>query len=268
MHGLGNDYVYVDEATLDGFDPVELSRRIADRHTGIGADGLVVLARGAEVAMRMWNADGSESAMCGNALRCVARLAVDWGWAAGSELTIQTGAGRHQALLLDDGRVRVDLGAPRFAPAAIPMVAVASPVLDAPFPLDGDTLRISAVSMGNPHAVIEVDDVATAPVATLGPRLECDPRFPERTNVGFAERTGDRALNLRVWERGSGETRACGSGAAAAAVTQLARGLVSNPVSVDLPGGQLLVDWDRSGPVWLTGEAAYAFKGEWLGAPL
>jgi diaminopimelate epimerase len=273
MHGLGNDYVYVDaelalaHAGAPIADPAALARAIADRHRGVGADGLVLVtvSHEADVGMRMWNADGSESAMCGNALRCVARYAFDAGRVAGPELRVETGAGIHPATVRADGSVRASLGRPVLERRAIPMRGEPSGerVLDRPFEVDGVTLRVSAASMGNPHLIVEVDDVEDAPVATLGPRLEADPCFPERTNVEFIQVLGRDRLRARVWERGSGETQACGSGASAAVVTATLRGRIEPPVTVELRGGPLGVDWREGEAVWIDGPATYVFEGIW-----
>jgi diaminopimelate epimerase len=267
MHGLGNDYVYVDghEVMID--DVAELARAVSDRHRGIGSDGLVLIlpSEQADVTMRMWNADGSESAMCGNALRCVARYVIDRGLASGPELTIETAAGVHAAQVTADGEVRVSLGAPVLERRRIPMLGEPADgrVLGEPLDVDGREVKVSAVSMGNPHLVIEVDDVATAPVHTLGPRLEHDARLPERTNVEFIRVLGRDRLAMRVWERGSGETQACGSGAAASTVAATLLGRVTPPIIVELLGGPLRVDWREGGPVWIEGGASYAFEGVW-----
>jgi diaminopimelate epimerase len=269
MHGLGNDYVYVDGTAVEITDPPALARVVSDRHRGIGSDGLVLVrpSRVAAVQMRMWNADGSESAMCGNALRCVARLAVDRGWVGERSFSIETKERLNEAHVLEEGMVRVSLGEPIFERGRLPMLGPpAARVIDEPLEVDGDVLQASAVSMGNPHLILEVGDVSQAPVTVLGPRLERDPRFPERINVEFIEVVSRHRMRMRVWERGSGETQACGSGAAASMVTATLRGRVESPVDVELLGGTLRVEWQRGGPVWITGPATYAFEGVWLGA--
>lgn len=209
MHGLGNDYIYVNGFEVELADPAELARRMSDRHEGVGSDGLVVIlpSSRADFRMRMWNADGSEAEMCGNALRCIARYVFERGLTRSRAFSIETGAGpvRAELEVAADGRsveaVRVDLGKPVLAREAIPMLGepAGGRVIGEPFELGGERLTVSAVSMGNPHLVVEVADVKAAPVATLGPRLEHDPRFPGRTNVGFVEVAAPDHLKLRVW---------------------------------------------------------------------
>ncbi len=274
MEGLGNDYIYVNGFAVTVDDPAALARAVSDRHFGVGADGLVLIlpSRSADVRMRMWNADGSESEMCGNALRCIARYVYERELCRAERITIETGAGPVAAELLFEPSggsagavraVRTDLGAPVLERGRIPMAGepAAGRMVGEPFRVEGHTFTASAVSMGNPHLVIEVDSVASAPVTTLGPVIEHDPRFPRRTNVGFVEVVAPDQVRLRVWERGSGETLACGSGAAAATVAMILRGRVRSPLAVDLPGGRLVTRWREGEGVVLEGPARFICDG-------
>ena len=266
MHGLGNDFVVIDAVRQDvRLDP-ERIRFLCDRHFGIGCDQLLLVeASGdprARFRYRIFNADGSEVGMCGNGARCFARFVREEGLAGEDEITVETAAGLITLHHEPDGQVRVNMGVPRLEPAEIPFQAPArAPAYDLQLG-DGEVMRIGAVSMGNPHAVLRVADVAQAPVERLGPVIESHPRFPERTNVGFMEVVGRDHIRLRVFERGVGETLACGSGACAAVVVGRIQGLLDESVAVDLPGGRLTVRWAGEGePVWMTGPAQTVFKG-------
>ncbi len=275
MHGLGNDYIYVNGFEVGLADPSTVAQRISDRHRGVGSDGLVLILPSdrADFRMRMWNPDGSESEQCGNALRCIARYVYERGLTDRTAFTIETGAGQVKAVLdllpaPSGGRARVgavetDLGPPVLERERIPLQGSppAGRVIGERWMVDGDPLTVSAVSMGNPHLVIEVDSVAQAPVTTLGPRLEHDPRFPRRTNVGFVEVSAPDHLRLRVWERGTGETLACGSGAAAATVAMVLRGRAHSPLAIDLPGGRLEAAWREGEGVRIKGPAAFICDG-------
>lgn len=265
MHGLGNDFVVFD-ATRSPLDLTpEQARFIADRRLGVGCDQILVAepADDADFFFRIYNADGGESGQCGNGARCFARFLRERGLTDQDRITVATISRRMTLELLGDGRVRVEMGVPAFEPKAIPIRADARAdtyevALD-----DGRCVRGQALSIGNPHFVVSVDDVDDAPVALLGPALESHPDFPERVNVGFMEVRDSGHVRLRVFERGVGETRACGSGAVAAAVAgRLAHGL-RDSVQVSLPGGILTVDWSGEGePAYLTGPAAHVFDGE------
>lgn len=266
MHGLGNDFVVIDAVR----QPIELTseqvRRIADRHFGVGCDQVLLVApprRGnADFSYRIFNADGSEVNQCGNGARCFARFVYEQGLCDKAEVRVDTGAGELLLRRDTDGNITVDMGVPRHAPLEIPLVT------------DGESLsyrvealgriwEFGAVSMGNPHAVLRVDDVRTAPVAELGPLLESAPVFPERANIGFMEVAGRHEVLLRVFERGSGETLACGSGACAAAVVGIEWGLLDSPVQVELPGGTLSIHWaGRGAAVLMTGPATTVFEGK------
>ena len=267
MHGLGNDFVVVDcrDAPL-GLD-VAAIRRLGDRHFGVGFDQLLTIEQARDpscsFAYGIWNTDGSRAGQCGNGVRCVARWLARAG-AIGTGMTrLESPSGAVAVELLADGDVRVDMGEPAFAPAAIPLSAERE--ADA-YEIDvaGRDVRVGAVSMGNPHALVEVDAVDSAPVAVLGPQIEHAQAFPQRCNVGFAQVLSRGAIRLRVWERGVGETLACGSGACAAVAVLRRRDKLDAEVRVALPGGELGLRWDGPGhPVWMRGPAAFVFEGEW-----
>jgi diaminopimelate epimerase len=253
MHGLGNDFVIFDAREA----PVEMdegrARALADRRTGIGCDQLIVLepSETADVRMRIWNADGGEVESCGNASRCVAAL-------IGGNCTIETAGGLLAASASGEAAT-VDMGEPRFGWDEIPL---AYPMDTADMPVGWGELREpAAVNVGNPHVVFFVDDVEAVPLDRLGPEIEQDPLFPERVNVDVAS-LEDGAVRLRVWERGAGLTRACGTGACATAVAAIRRKLAASPVEIRLPGGALTVDWTPGGTIRMSGPAAHAFSGE------
>ncbi|MDZ7828316.1 MAG: diaminopimelate epimerase [Halofilum sp. (in: g-proteobacteria)] len=264
MHGLGNDFVVVD--AVGGaveLDP-ETVRHIADRRTGVGCDQVLTVETGrdgADFGYRIFNADGGEVEQCGNGARCVARFVREHGLTHADRVSFATRGGIIRTERLADDRIAVDMGVPRFEPADIPFVADRAAdcyELD----VDGVVWRVGAVSMGNPHAVLLVDDVGQAPVTTLGPAIEHHPRFPRRANVGFMQ-VGDRQhIRLRVWERGVGETMACGTGACAAVAVGRRQGLLDESVTVDLAGGALVIDWaGGDNPLWMTGPATTVFEG-------
>ena len=286
MHGAGNDYVYLDalrdtvpsgKATL-----ANLARQISDRHTGIGGDGLIVLAPSmrADVRMVMFNADGSESEMCGNGIRCLAKLAFDHGHVRGREIRVETGAGVLDVRLDVSGKrctgATVRMGRPRLTPAAVPVkLKAGGPLMVLDAKVAGHHLTLHAVGMGNPHAVCFVDDPDTFPVHEVGPLIEHDRRFPRRTNVEFVARAGFSGgkakglpvLRQRTWERGSGETQACGTGACATVVAAILTGVISGRSAVvRLNGGDLIVTWaDDQAEVVMSGPAETVFEGVWIG---
>ena len=270
MHGLGNDFVVID-ATRQPFMPsADDLRRIADRRFGVGCDQILVVEPASvpdvDFDYRIYNADGSESGQCGDGARCLARFVRDKGLSERDTIRVRTQSSVLVLQLLEDGQVRVDMGAPRFEPAEIPLRAAQR---DTRYrhELDGATLEFGALSMGNPHAVILVDDLDTAPVRTLGPRLQTQAIFPQQANVGFMQIVDRDTLRLRVYERGAGETLACGSGACAAAVVARLWDRVAQAVTVRLPGGSLQIEWDGEGrPVFMTGPATTVFTGdlEWF----
>ena len=271
MHGAGNDFVVIDGVRQRIDLAPDQWRRIADRHFGIGADQILLVEpapAGSDVDFRyrIFNADGGEVEQCGNGARCFARFVVDRGLTDKRAIRVVTMSGVIEPRLEADGRVTVDMGPPAFEPGRIPFDAAGlSPRpegQDTTWPLDvsGATRWISVVSMGNPHAVQFVDDVDTAPVAAEGPLIEHSPRFPARVNAGFAQPVPG-GIRLRVWERGAGETLACGTGACAAAVAAIRRGLAASPVQVHTRGGLLSIAWE-GGNVFMTGPAATVFEGE------
>ncbi len=265
MHGLGNDFVVFDAINQLVVLTNEQIRHIADRHFGIGCDQVLLveapLSGDADFRYRIFNADGGEVAQCGNGARCFARYVRDKGLCDKNEIRVDTDAG--QLLLRFDGPadVAVDMGIPRHAPEEIPLRA-AKERLAYTLTMDGRTWRFGAVSIGNPHAVLRVNDVETAPVDEIGPVLESHSDFPERANIGFMEVVDRHHVRLRAFERGAGETLACGSGACAAAVVGIEQGHLDDPVRVDLPGGALKVSWQGRGrPVVMTGPAVSVFEG-------
>lgn len=267
MHGIGNDFVIIDCRHR----PMELDtdaiRRLGDRHFGVGFDQLLSIEPSTDAscahAYGIWNADGSRAGQCGNGVRCVAAWLAREGALADGLVRLMSPSGPVGVERLADGRVRVDMGEPQFAPSALPM--------DMPqqrdryrIDLPAGSVELGAVSMGNPHAVLEVDDIDAAPVSVLGPQIEQAGEFPRGCNVGFARILGESEIELRVWERGVGETLACGSGACAAAAVLRQRGQVGDRVRVRLPGGVLEIQWLGSGhSLWMTGPATFVFEGVW-----
>ena len=271
MHGLGNDFVVVNclSNTLPEERLPEWSTRLNDRRFGIGGDGLILIlpSRSADFRMRMFNPDGTEAEMCGNGIRCFARWVHDAGLTNGRQVTVETAAGVKQLRLhVRDGgfvSVRVDMGEPVLKPALIPVRADGDgPVVAQSINVDGKKLEITAVSMGNPHAVLFVPDVSAAPVSRLGPLIENHRLFPSRTNVQFVQVTGRQEIKVRTWERGAGETLACGTGACAAVVACVLNRLTARHVTVHLPGGDLSVEWLGDNRVVMTGPAVVVFHGE------
>ncbi len=265
MQGLGNDFVMVDAVRQAVQMTPGLARRLADRRFGVGCDQVLVVepADGPDVdfVYRIFNADGGEVEQCGNGARCFARFVVDCGLTTKREITVRTRGGVIRPRLGDDGRVTVDMGAPRLLPAEVPFVSDSDALLQA-LEVGGTARYITAVSMGNPHAVQVVADVDTAPVSVEGPLIESHPRFPQRVNAGFLQIIDRHSARLRVYERGAGETLACGTGACAAAVAAIQRGLLESPVRVETRGGGLDIAWAGEGrPVWMTGPAETVFAG-------
>ncbi|MDT8386949.1 MAG: diaminopimelate epimerase [Thiogranum sp.] len=265
MQGLGNDFIVIDATR----HPLELSpnlvRRLADRRFGIGCDQLLVVEPAtrpdAEFRYRIFNADGSEVEQCGNGARCFARFVHEKGLTSSRRIPVETSTGRLELVLRDDGQVTVDMGVPVLEPEDIPFDA---PQRETRYPIAvaGAELEIAVVSLGNPHAVLTVPDIDTAPVAQLGPAIEAHPRFPNRVNVGFLEIVDRSHIRLRVFERGAGETLACGSGACAAVVAAYLSEQVDETVDVRLPGGNLVVSWaGENHPVLMTGPASFVYEG-------
>ena len=266
MHGLGNDFVVLD-AINQAFVPDGAQVRfLADRHFGVGCDQLLVVEKtqrpDADFRYRIFNADGGEVEQCGNGARCFVRFVHEHGLTGKREIRVETKCGIIAPRLEDDGLVTVDMGVPRFSPGEIPFVAQEDAVKHQ-LEIAGHFIDISVVSMGNPHAVQVVDDVDAAPVDRDGPRIESHPRFPQRVNAGFMQVVGRRDIRLRVYERGAGETLACGTGACAAVVAGIRRGLLDSPVAVQTRGGLLTIAWSGLGSsVLMTGPAATVFEGE------
>ncbi|OYP34570.1 diaminopimelate epimerase [Rhodopirellula sp. MGV] len=275
MHGAGNDYVYVDCFAQDvPSDLPELARQISHRHFGVGGDGLVLIRPSdvADARMQMFNADGSESEMCGNAIRCVAKYIYDHGIEASKSLKIETGAGvlDLECETGDDGlvsQVRVDMGAPELVGPKVPTTITGNEeghVIDVPVEFEGQTFKVTCVSMGNPHCVIFVPEATDELVLGLGPKIEVDPRFPNRINVEFVEVISRSEVRQRTWERGSGETWACGTGASAVCVAGVLSGRTERTIVNHLLGGDLTLTWDEaSGHVVKTGPATEVFSGQW-----
>jgi diaminopimelate epimerase len=266
MHGLGNDFVVFDALRQRVALTPERCRRLAERRFGVGCDQILLVEapRSPDTSFhyRVFNADGSEVEQCGNGARCFARFVRDKGLTDRREIPVGTAAGNIRLHVQRDGLVRVDMGAPRFEPDRIPFLADA-PADSYALEVAGQTLEIGAVSMGNPHAVLQVDDADTAPVLELGPLIEHHRRFPQRVNAGFMQILEPGHIRLRVFERGAGETLACGTGACAAVAVGRLRGLLAARVRVSLPGGDLVVEWPgEPGPIWTTGPAVTVYEGE------
>jgi diaminopimelate epimerase len=263
MHGLGNDFVVFEAPGDDVVPSPEIMRKLGDRRTGIGFDQALVLLpprhAGTDVYYRIFNSDGSEVEQCGNGARCIGSLVARK--IAKQEVSMESSGGRIHALIADDGSVTLDMGVPNFAPASLPFEASREADIY-PLRVGESELRIGAVSMGNPHAVMQVPSVRDAPVDTLGPAVENHSRFPQRANVGFMEVVDRNHIRLRVFERGVGETSACGTGTCAAVAVGRRWGLLDSEVQVDAPGGRLSVRWEGPGEhLWLTGPAVSVFEG-------
>lgn len=270
MQGLGNDYVYLDCTKETPPDLPGLAVKVSDRHFGIGADGLICICPSgtADFRMRMFNADGSEGAMCGNGIRCVAKYIYDYGLTDKTEVDVETAAGiKHIVLTIKNGKVekaRVDMGEPILKPELIPVKGEGEMLVKEPIPVDGKEYEMTCVSMGNPHAVLFLDEnIKDLDLEKLGPKFENHERFPERTNTEFMNVIDRNTMNLRVWERGSGETWACGTGTCASVVASVLNGLTERKVLVHLLGGDLEIFWDeKDNHVYMTGPATTVFDGE------
>ena len=266
MHGLGNDFVVFDGVRQAVALTPEQCRRIADRHFGVGCDQILLVEKpgrdDVDFRYRIFNADGGEVEQCGNGARCFVRFVHDQGLTAKTAIRVETASGVIEPRLLDSGLVTVNMGAPRFAPAEIPFVAEAE-ALSYPLKVGQHVIDITVVSMGNPHAVLRVNDLDSAPVDILGAAIESHARFPQRANAGFMQVLTPHDIRLRVYERGAGETLACGTGACAAAVAGIRQGWLTSPVSVHTRGGDLIIEWAGMGhPVLMTGPAVTVFEGE------
>lgn len=265
MHGLGNDFMVIDGVTQNVYLTTDIIRKLADRHRGIGFDQLLLVEPPYDPELdfhyRIFNADGSEVSQCGNGARCFARFVTLKGLTNKTDIKVSTANGKMVLSLKDGDKVRVNMGEPIWEPAKIPFVANKFEK-NYIIRTDIQTVLCGAVSMGNPHCVLQVDDVTTAKVNELGALLECHERFPERVNVGFMQVLNRNHIKLRVFERGAGETQACGSGACAAVAVGIMQGLLDNNVQVDLPGGTLHIEWQGEGqPLYMTGDATHIYDG-------
>ena len=269
MQGLGNDYVYVNCFEEKIENPSELAVKVSDRHFGIGSDGLILI-RPSEVAdfrMTMFNADGSESEMCGNGIRCVGKYVYDYGLTDKTEVSVETLAGiKYLKFLIKDGKVdmvTVNMGEPILKPELVPVVGEGDAVIDSPIEVDGKEYKMTCVSMGNPHSVVFVDDVDNFPLHEVGPLFEHHKAFPRRVNAEFCQVIDRTHAKMRVWERGTGETLACGTGTCATAVACILNGKTEDKVTITLLGGDLIIRWDREkNVIYMTGPARVVFDGE------
>lgn len=268
MQGAGNDYIYINgfEQTID--NPSETAIELSNRNFGIGSDGLVLIlpSKTCDFRMQMFNSDGSEAEMCGNASRCVGKYVFDHELTTKKEITLETKAGVKLITLLDGNakkrKVRVDMGEPILNPELIPVKITQNPTLKYPLKIEDKTWEINCVSMGNPHAVIFTNNIKNLDLPTIGPKFESNPIFPRKTNTEFVEVIDKNTLNMRVWERGAGETLACGTGACAVAVAAVLNGLTERKVNINLLGGQLEIEWnENNNHVYMTGEAVTVFDG-------
>ena len=268
MHGLGNDYVYVNcfEEKID--NPPAVARFVSDRHFGIGSDGLIMInpSKTADFEMEMYNADGSRGEMCGNGIRCVAKYVYDYGLTDKTQISVETLGGiKYLDLAVEDGKVslvKVDMGKPELEADRIPIISEREQVINEPIEVDGKEYHMTGVSMGNPHTVIYVDDVKGLDLEKIGPKFENHERFPKRINTEFVHCIDRQTVEMRVWERGSGETLACGTGACAVAVSSILNNLTDTQVTVKLLGGDLQIEWDREKDrVFMTGPATVVFDG-------
>ncbi len=272
MHGAGNDFVVLDLRAREGQAALApptpaLAKALGDRHFGVGCDQILTIepprSPEAVAAYGIWNSDGSAAGQCGNGARAVAAWLLRDGTARGAHFVVDSPSGTHGVDALGDGRYRIAMGAPRFAPAQVPLAGFDAAQDEYRVVVEGREIRFGAVAVGNPHAIVVVDDVATAPVGVLGPALQRSAAFPESVNVGFAQVESRGRIRLRVYERGAGETLACGSGACAAAAVLMRRGVVDREVDVALPGGTLRIGWrDDAAPITMAGPAAFVFEGE------
>jgi len=269
MQGIGNDYVYVNCLQETVPDPGQTAIKVSNRHYGIGSDGLILIkpSKVADFEMDMYNADGSQSAMCGNGIRCVAKYVYDYGLTDKLNISVDTKSGiKYLNLTVENGKVvliTVDMGEPELKSGNIPIISGKDKVIMEPIEIDGVTYRMTGVSMGNPHAVVFIENVKELDIEKIGPQFEHHSCFPERINTEFVKVLDEHTVEMRVWERGSGETLACGTGACAVAVASVINGFVKDEVTVKLLGGDLKIYWDREeNKVYMTGPAAVVFEGE------
>lgn len=270
MHGLGNDYVYVNCFDEQVVNPSYAAKLVSDRHLGIGSDGLVLIlpSQKADFRMRMFNPDGSEAQMCGNAIRCVGKYVYDHGMTQSKTITVETLAGIKTLELFSDASgkidlVKVDMGEPVLLPKDIPVNSPLDKFVDQPVQVGGTEFRVTCVSMGNPHAVSFVKVVSAFPLEKVGPLMEHHPLFPQRVNAEFVQIVNKTRLRMRVWERGTGETMACGTGACAVLVAACLNGISDRTATIELPGGELMIHWDiQNNHVYKTGPATFVYTGE------
>lgn len=266
MHGLGNDFMVLDLVSQHAHVQPRHVKQWGDRNFGVGFDQLLIVeppsTPDADFRYRIFNCDGTEVEQCGNGARCFARFVVDKRLTAKKTIRVETKGGMIELTLTNDGQVTVDMGPPRLQPEQVPFQADAE-ALSYGIEVNGQRYELAAVSMGNPHGVLRVEDVDSSPVRTLGPQLEVHPSFPQKANIGFLQIINPHQARLRVWERGVGETLACGTGACAAAVAGIRQGWLQSPVQIDLPGGRLSIEWAGPGqPVMMTGPAVRVFEGQ------
>lgn len=269
MHGIGNDYVYVNCLSEELENPEKVARFVSDRHFGIGSDGLILIKPSeiADFEMAMYNADGSRGEMCGNGVRCVAKYVYDYGLTGKTTISIETLAGiKYLQLSLKNNKVetvKVNMGSPILKVAKVPVISEHKEVINEDIEVDGKIYKITCVSMGNPHAITFVEDVQAIEIEKIGPKFENHNRFPQRVNTEFIQLVNRNYIKMRVWERGSGETLACGTGACASVVACIVNGYTDNEVTVELLGGKLTIFWDRDeNTVYMTGSATTVFDGE------
>lgn len=269
MHGIGNDYVYVNCFREQVASPEETARFVSDRHFGIGSDGLILInpSQNADFEMAMYNGDGSRGEMCGNGIRCVAKYVYDYGLTDKTSISVETLGGiKYLDLTTEHGKVsqvKVNMGAPELTPEKIPVLAEGAQAVNVPLEVDGNIYQMTCISMGNPHAVVYLEDVKGLDIEKVGPKFEKHPCFPDRVNTEFVRVLDSHTVEMRVWERGSGETLACGTGACAVAVASILNGYVEGEVTVKLLGGDLRISWDQENNlVYMTGPAAVVFDGE------
>ena len=269
MHGIGNDYIYVNCLEKEIANPYEVSKFVSDRHFGIGSDGLVMIlpSAKADFRMRMLNSDGSEAEMCGNAARCVGKFVYDNGLTTKKVVTIETLAGiKILDMTVEDGKVtlvRVDMGEPVLKPKDIPVLSDKDLFVSEPVSVDGQVYKVTCVSMGNPHAVTYVEDVERFPLEVVGPKMEKHRLYPRKINSEFVQLIDRKTLKMRVWERGAGETLACGTGACAVLVATVLNGLCDRKATIRLLGGDLYIEWSgQDNHVYMTGPATKVFDGE------
>ena len=271
MHGCGNDYVYIDGGTerIAPEDKPDFVRRASDRHFGVGGDGVIFInpSEEADFEMEMYNADGTRAEMCGNGIRCVGKFVYDKGLTNKTDISvISAGKVKYLTLFLQDDKVdqvKVDMGAPELTARLVPVVSENEQAVDEPIQVQGVTYQMTCVSMGNPHAVVFMEDVESLDIEKIGPHFENHERFPNRTNTEFVEVIDRNTVRMRVWERGTGETFACGTGACATVVACVLNGLTEETVTVELLGGSLTVTWDREADsIYMTGPAETVFEGE------